>query len=344
MRQLTLIEPGRLEWIDVPQPQIGDADAALVRPVAAAMCDVDPFIINGHFPVGMPVAIGHEFVAEIVELGSAVVEFSAGQLVVVPFQISCGDCDRCAAGLTAHCKVGPPTAQYGHGTFGGNFGGAFSDLVLVPFANKMLVAVPDGVSPTQAVSVGDCVCDGWRSVAPHLAEKPGASVLVIGGQGSIPLYAVDVATALGSSQVDYLDRDPTRLAIAEKFGAKVVDSDVPDRLGEYDIVVNGSFPAGPGLACALRSLVPEGVCVTVSWQLEDPRIPLALMYRCGVRLHVSRVNARPIIPEVLNLVQSERIHPEWVSSDVLPWESSDQVLLEPPLKPVFVRESMYGAR
>ena len=138
---------------------------------------------------------------------------------------------------------------------------------------------PDGVSPTQAASVGDCICDGWRSVAPHLAEKPGASVLVIGGQGSIPLYAVDVAAALGSTQVDYLDLDPTRLAIAEKLGARVIDSDVPDRFGEYDVIVNGSFPAEPGLACALRSLVPEGVCVSVSWQLEDPRIPLALMYR-----------------------------------------------------------------
>lgn len=343
MRQLTLIEPRRLEWIDAPEPRLGGADAALVRPVAATMCDVDPVIIDGRFPLPMPVAIGHEFVAEIVELGSAVREFSPGQQVVVPFQISCGECDRCAAGLTAHCRVGPPTAQYGHGSFGGDFGGAFSDLVRVPFASQMLVALPDGLSPTQAASVGDCVCDGWRSVAPHLREKPGSSVLVIGGCGSIPLYAVDVATALGSTEVDYLDVDPTRLAIAEKLGARVTDSDIPDRFGEYGVIVNGAFPAEPGLACALRSLVPDGVCVSVSWQLEDPRIPLAQMYRCGVRLHVSRVNARPIIPEVLKLMEAKRIRPEWVTSDVLPWEQADRVLLEPPMKPVFVREPVHSS-
>ncbi len=85
------------------------------------------------------------------------------------------------------------------------------------------------------------------------------------------------------------------------------------------------------------------MCVSLSWQLEDPRIPLAEMFRRGVRLDVSRSNPRPIIPDVLSLMQAGRIHPERVTSDAFPWEDADRVLLEPPLKPVFVRKPLHSA-
>ena len=72
------------------------------------------------------------------------------------------------------------------------------------------------MTPRAVACAGDCLCDGWRAVAPHLMTSPGARVLILGGIGSIPLYAVDVAQALGAARVDYLDSDRTRLDIAER--------------------------------------------------------------------------------------------------------------------------------
>ena len=94
----------------------------------------------------------------------------------------------------------------------------------VPFADAMLVAAPAGIAPAALASASDNIPDGWRTVAPHLAQRPGADVLVVAGGGlSIALYAVDAAGALGAGRVVYADRDPGRLAVAAALGAEAVE-------------------------------------------------------------------------------------------------------------------------
>src|SRR5947209_6439242 len=80
---------------------------------------------------------------------------------------------------------------------------------IVPHAEAMLVALPEGVDAAVVPSAADNMADGWRAVAPALAELPGADVLVVSGGGgrSIPLYAVDSALALGAASVTYVDTD-----------------------------------------------------------------------------------------------------------------------------------------
>src|SRR6476659_415081 len=98
MRQLTLVEPRRVEWQDVPAPVLEDGRQAIVRPLAVALCDVDQPMIFGDAPAAAPVALGHEVVAEVVETGEAVTSVAVGDRVVVPFQVSCGRCTRCGNG------------------------------------------------------------------------------------------------------------------------------------------------------------------------------------------------------------------------------------------------------
>ena len=78
-----------------------------------------------------------------------------------------------------------------------NYGGFLSDAVRVPFADAMLVPVPEGVDPAAIASLSDNIPDGWRTVAPQLAERPGAPVLICGGAAAIALYAAAIALALG---------------------------------------------------------------------------------------------------------------------------------------------------
>ena len=339
MRELTFVRPGVVEWRDVAPPTLATPDDALVRPVAVALCDLDVALLHGRTPFHGPFALGHEFVAEIAELGAHVTDFAPGQLVVVAFQIGCGACERCRGGLTGSCRAVPGGAMYGFRPIGGQWGGALADLVRVPFARSMMVAVPAGLRPASIASLSDNVADGWRTVAPHLRESPGAEVLVVGSPSSIPLYAVAAALACGASRVDYLDSDPRALALAKSLGAHVIEGPLPKRAGSYSIVVDASQDP-LGLACALRSVAPEGVCSSASIYWEPVALPLLEMYTRGVRFFTGRVNSRAAIPEVLDLVQHGRLQPERITSEIIEWDDAPSALASPSIKPVIVREPL----
>ena len=337
MRQLTLTEERAVQWHDVPDPVLEGPREALVRPLAVALCDIDQPIIRGEAPFPGPIALGHECVAEVVEAGSDV-GFRPGQRVVVPFQVSCGECERCRRGQTGDCLSVPERSMYGFGAFGGDWGGVLSDLVRVPFADHMLVPLPDAIAPATVASASDNIPDGWRAVAPGLERFPGAEVLVVGGGGpSIPLYAVDIALALGASGVTYLDTDPERLRIAESLGAEPLEGPPPRRHGSYAVTVDGSA-THEGLACALRSTAPGGLCTSVAIYFEpETPVPLLEMYTTGVTLHAGRAQARASIPGVLDLVAEGRLRPELVTSRVVAWEDAPEAVVSPERKLVIER-------
>src|ERR1700684_4546542 len=200
MRQLVYAGAHELEWRGGPAPSLGSDRAALVRPIAVATCDLDALIVAGISPFPAPFPIGHECVAEVIDIGDAVTTIVPGQLVSVPFQISCGECAPCRRGRTGNCSSVPFMSTYGFGPSVERWGGFLSDLVCVPYADEMLVPVPAGLEPASVASASDNISDAWRAVAPQLAEAPGAPVLVVGGAGpgSIGLYAVALALALGA--------------------------------------------------------------------------------------------------------------------------------------------------
>lgn len=342
MQQLTFIEARTLEWRDVAEPTLQASDDALVRPLVVTTCDLDGPTIRGTTPLAMmgPYALGHEFVAEVVAVGEAVHAVAAGDLVSVSFQICCGECARCRAGLTGSCQSVPPRSMFGfpHG-LGGEWGGALSDRVRVPFANHMLLRLPADVAPRALASLSDNLPDGWRTVAPHLRALPGAEVLIVGGSGhSIALYAAAIAHALAAARVDFIDTDPVRLGLAQRLGANPIEGPPPRRAGKYPITVDAS--ADPdGLACALRSVAPGGVCTSIGIYYSDAvPVPLLDMYGTGVHFHTGRANARADMPDVLALVQSGRLQPELVTSEVVAWCDAAEALVEPSMKPIFVRE------
>ena len=220
------------------------------------------------------------------EVGDAVRHIAVGQRVVVPFQINCGTCVACRQGLTASCTTVPLMSSFGLAPLSREYGGALSDLVEVPFADAMLVPLPTGIDPAIAASVSDNIPDGWRAVAPLLAQQPGAPVLVLGGAGggSVGLYAAAVAVALGSERVDYVDDDDLRLRVAERVGANPIQGPVRKRYEPYPITVNHS-PDPAGLTTALRSTAPGGTCTSTTVYFGGAvTIPMLEMYTSGVTL------------------------------------------------------------
>jgi len=329
VQQLTYIAPGALEWRDAPAPSLESDGAALVRPLAVATCDLDALIVSGRSPFAPPFPLGHECVAEVVDAGDAVDSLAPGQLVSVPFQISCGECASCRRGRTGNCTEVAFMSTYGFGPAVQRWGGFLSDVVLVPYAEHMLVPLPPGLEPTAVASASDNISDAWRTVAPALAREPGASVLVVGGQapGSIGLYAVALAVALGAEGVTYVDADVRRRRAAKTFGATTL-GEAPKRLGPFPITVDAS--ADPdGLRLALRSTAPDGTCTSAAVYFEEqPSLPLLEMYTKGITFHTGRAHAREAMPRVLELAASGALRPEAVTSRVVTWADAAEALVE----------------
>jgi alcohol dehydrogenase len=339
MQQLTFSGAGRLDWEEVTAPELSGGEDALVRPIAVATCDLDTALVSGRAPLPGPFAFGHEFVADVLEVGDAVTSVRPGDRVIVPFQVSCGACAPCRSGFTASCATAGAGAAFGMAPIARReWGGALSDCVRVPYADAMLVGLPAGLEPASVASVSDNVPDGWRAVAPELDRTPGAPVLVVGGAGDVALYAVAVAVALGSEQVDYVDTDVRRLAVAERVGANAVER-VADgnRLGRYPITVDHSGDVH-GLQSALRSTEPEGTCTsTAIYFAAETSLPLLEMYTRGVVFRTSRVNARTVIPHVLDLINAGRLRPELVTSATVPWNQAPEALASLEAKTAIVR-------
>jgi threonine dehydrogenase-like Zn-dependent dehydrogenase len=332
MRELTYVARRSVEWREVPDPVLQSDQDAIVAPVAAAPCDVDTAILAGHGPIPPPFAIGHECVARVVEAGDSS-RFAPGDLVVVPWAISCGTCERCRSGLTTHCTSVPHMAMFG-APIGGAWGGLFSDLVRIPWADAMLVPLPAGLDPVAMASASDNWPLAWRLVVPHLRARPGARVLVV-ARGSIGLYVCDIARALGASDVLYVDPDPAHRAIAEGYGARTAAEIEPVHHG-FDLAVEATGRVGE-LVTALRSLAPEGFCESAGNHFRPGELPLLEMYLTGVTMRVARDNVRAHLPDALELAASGQVAPERVVSGVFDWEQLPEVLPQRHLKPVFTR-------
>jgi threonine dehydrogenase-like Zn-dependent dehydrogenase len=307
MRQLTFEEAGRYAWREVPEPEITAPEQALIRPLVVACCDLDIAVAHGQAPLPPGYAVGHEGLAEVVAVGNGVSSVRIGDRVVVPFQISCGNCRACRRGATGSCGSVPLMAMYGLGPLAGlNGGGFMSDLVLVPFADAMLIRAPDTIEPVAIASLSDNIPDGWRAVGPYAAElaalDPADRRVLVVGRLSIGLYAAALAAALGA-HVDYVDTDQQRLTAAEKLGAVVHDRVKPDKSWDpYPVTAHTS--ADPSLlAATLRATWPDGVCTdTGIYYQSTVEMPLLPMYTRGVKFVTGRVNARAAIPQVLELL------------------------------------------
>ena len=334
MESLYFVRKGTLEWREVADPVIESAGDAIVRPLAVARCDLDPYILRGETLFRGPFPFGHEFVGEVTEVGDGVKSFAPGDLVVIPFQVSCGSCGHCHDGLTNSCSTAGDFAHFGLGPEARKFGGAFSDFVKVPWAEHMLMKIPDGVDPVDIASISDNMTDAYRTVAPYLEPNSDKTVLILGGSApSIGLYAVAFANLLGARKITYIDNDQGRLKLAASFGAEVQEMDTPPKRMERHHITVDATSTEAGLHCALRSTAPGGDATTVGIFFNNKLpIPYMEMYNSGVHFHVGRCRAREDVPPILELIRTGRFDPRPVTTRVVPREAAIAALPETSTK------------
>jgi len=289
MQHVVFVAPGKLEWREAPDPILGGASEALVRPIVVGRCDLDVAYARGLMPMPAGAPIGHEIIGEVLDVGDAVSRFRPRDRVFVPAQISCGACVNCRRGLTGRCQAVPFAASYGMGRDGG-FGGGLADIVRVPFADAMLTPVPGGADPVALIGLADMATDAWRAVAPHLAEHPQARVLVLGGMPPvIGLYAVGLSQALGAASIDYVDSDAERAAVACGYGARIVPGPGEE---PYDLIVVAN-PTKAALAQAFAAAAPGATITSVAPALDGAlEIETRALYHRGVTWRIGRPDCR----------------------------------------------------
>jgi threonine dehydrogenase-like Zn-dependent dehydrogenase len=237
----------KMEVREVPDPTILNQRDCIVKVTSTAICGSDLHLYNGFLPMMEKGDIlGHEFMGEIVEVGSNVKNVRVGDRVVVPFPIACGHCGACQAGATTLCENSNPNAHIaekmlGHtscGIFGyshltGGYAGGQAEYVRVPFADFGPMKVPEGMTDEQVLFLTDILPTGYMG-AEMCGIQPGDTVAVW-GCGPVGQFAIASAYLLGAEKVFAIDRFDYRLKMArEKAGAITINyemvDDVPDVL------------------------------------------------------------------------------------------------------------------
>ena len=209
------------------------------------------------------------------------VSVTPGDLVSVPFQISCGACDRCRRGQTGNCESVDFLSTYGL-PLGPDNGGFVSERSGSRTPRRCCSRSPTGSSPAAVASLSDNIPDAWRTVGPQLDAEPGAAVLICAGAGSIPVYAAALAIAKGAERVDFAGGRPHEREVAARLGAKLLDEEFPKRLGPYPITVAGAARTTPASTAPCARPSPTASAPrSRSSSAEQTPMPLLEMYTRG---------------------------------------------------------------
>lgn len=225
MKALVFRGPHNIQVEDVPDPKIEKPTDVLVKITTTNICGSDLHMYEGRTDVEVGKVLGHENLGEVIAVGDAVTQVKEGDMVCLPFNISCGHCKNCERGLTGFCLTANPGsagAAYGYAGMG-PYNGGQAEYLRVPFADFNCLKLPEDAREKEAdyVMLSDIFPTGWH--ATELAGlKPGESV-VIYGCGPVGLMAALSAQIKGASQVMVVDRHPDRLKLAKQIGAIPID-------------------------------------------------------------------------------------------------------------------------
>jgi len=225
----------------VPDPTILNPSDAIVRVKLSSVCGSDLHLLDGYMPsMRSGDIIGHEFMGEVVAVGSGVRKLKIGDRVLVVSVIGCGACWYCRRGEWSLCDNTNPSDQamdplFGQTTAGifgyshllGGYAGSHAEYIRVPFAEQGSFKIPDGIADQAALFLSDAVPTGF--MAADLCGITPGDVVAVWGCGAVGLMAIRSAYLLGAERVIAIDRFPERLRLAEqREGAETLNYELFD--------------------------------------------------------------------------------------------------------------------
>jgi len=239
---------------EVPDPKIINRRDAVVKITSTAICGSDLHLYNGFVPtMEKGDILGHEFMGEVVDVGSEVKNLRQGDRVVVAFPISCGNCFFCQREMFSLCDNSNPNAWiaqklFGHspaGLYGythmlGGFAGGQAEYARVPFADVGALKIPDGLPDEKVLFMSDIFPTGY--MAAENCNIQSGDTVAVWGCGPVGQFAIRSAFLLGAERVVAIDRFPERLRMAEQGGAETVNYEETD---VYEYLMEKTGGLGP---------------------------------------------------------------------------------------------------
>lgn len=239
----------------VTDPEIEHPRDAIIKVTSCAICGSDLHLYHNFIPAMMPGDImGHEMMGEVVEVGSGINgSLKKGDRVVVPFTITCGECEQCLRGNFSVCERSNRNRQladkvFGHTTAGlfgythltGGYPGGQAEYMRVPFADKTHIKVPSALTDDQVLFLGDIFPTGWQA-AVQCDIQPDDTV-AIWGCGPVGQMAIRSAILLGAKQVVAIDHLHERLGMAEAGGAITINFEEESVVEKLNELTKGKGP------------------------------------------------------------------------------------------------------
>ena len=255
MKALCWYGSGDVRVETVPDPILEHPKDAIIKVTSTAICGSDLHLYDGYMPTMQEGdVLGHENMGEVVEVGSDVTNLKAGDRVVVPFNIACGECFFCEQQMFSLCDRSNPNADMakkamGHspsGLFGyshmmGGFWGGQAEYLRVPYANVGPLKLNNGIEDEKVLFLSDIFPTGYMA-AENCNIQDGDTVAVW-GCGPVGQFAIKSAMMLGAGRVIAIDNVPERLAMAaNEGGAETINFDEVD---VYDTLMEMTDGRGP---------------------------------------------------------------------------------------------------
>lgn len=265
MRAIQFTAQGQpLQVVDLPDPSPGKGEV-VIDVHRAGICHTDAHYRGGTGTTILPVTLGHEVAGVISAIGEGVTDLQEGQRVALHYLVYCGECERCHKFGEQFCSSGEMLGKDRHG--------GYAQKIVVPATNA--IPIPDGVASEVAAIMMCSTATAYHALRLSNLQK-GQSVAVL-GFGGLGVSAVQLARALGASQVFAVDVVPEKLALASKFGAMPLDArETPVHkaiLGATDgkgVDVVVEFTGNEQVAHGgLRSLSPGGRLMIVAINLRS---------------------------------------------------------------------------
>jgi propanol-preferring alcohol dehydrogenase len=287
----------------MPRPAPGEA---LVRVRASGLCSTDLHLLSGRQPLGdLPRVVGHELAGDVVEMGAGVTGWRIGDRVTAAIDVTCGQCRHCLSGETQRCRT---MKRIGFERDGGH-----ADYVAVPAAN--LVALPDELSYEAAAILPDAVACMYHSLIHQGRVGVGQRVLILGA-GGLGIHGVQIARSAGAD-VLATSRRRARLALAEQYGASVVDTgreSLADAVRRFtgdegvDVVVDNVGNVA-SVREGLSMLRPGGKLLVVAYLDETFEVPSMPLFKTELEIIGCRGSTKQDLIDVVALVRARKIAP-----------------------------------
>ncbi|HEY0226723.1 MAG TPA: alcohol dehydrogenase catalytic domain-containing protein [Mycobacterium sp.] len=303
-----------------PDPGLPGPDGAIVEVSAAGICGSDLHFYEADFVLPGPIALGHEAVGTVVEVGPEVRSVKPGDQVMVSSVTGCGSCAGCAT-------LDPVMCHSGFQIFGGGvLGGAQADLLAVPAADFQLLKMPEGISTEQALLLTDNLATGWA--AAQRADIPYGGTVAVIGLGAVGLCALRSAIFQGAARVFAVDVVDGRLDRAAQWGAIPVKAPALEAIlaatgGRGADAVIDAVATDTSLTEAINAVRPGGTVSVVGVHDMNP-FPLNAL-GCLIRSTTLRMTTAPVQrtwPELVPLLQSGRLDVDGIFTTTLPLDEA----------------------